>query len=303
MTVRGGTLLRRRLLTIAAAIVAGLLLAAVLHAAGLSRLVHELITRSVAPYEARGMLVAAGEGRRLYLDCRGSGSPTVVLEGGLGEDAGSWGAVLEDASRVTRTCAYDRANRGRSGARDRHTLVDAIADLRAALVAAGEAPPFVIVGHSLGDTYARVFAGRFPGDVAGLVLVEGFAPDRFRRLIAAAPPELAARWQANLDTNVRSVEAVEHLDWAASEDQLEAVDLAGLPVEVIVARQPFATDTHIPSDVRGPLEAIWRAGLADYSRRTRVQVLDGVGHQVQLEQPSSIVAAIERLVAAHRAGG
>jgi pimeloyl-ACP methyl ester carboxylesterase len=292
----------RGLAIVAASVGTGLLLATVLHAAGVSTLLRQLAVRAAAPYEARGTVVAALGGRHLYLDCRGAGSPTVILEAGMGEDAGSWGAVLDDAARITRTCAYDRANRARSDPRGRHTLVDAAADLRAALAAAGEEPPFVVVGHSLGDSYARVFAGRHRDDVAGIVLVEGFAPDRFRRLIASAPPELAARWQANLDANVRSVEASETLDWATSEQQLVAVVLGDLRVEVVVAHQPFAIDRHVPDDLRAPLEALWRAGLADYSSRTRVEVLDEVGHQVQYDRPAAIVDAIERLVTARRAG-
>lgn len=294
---------RHRLTIVVASVAAGLLLAAVLHAAGMSTLLRQLAARAVPPYEARGTSVPALAGRHLYLDCRGTGSPTVILESGMGEDAGSWGAVLGDAARITRTCAYDRVTRARSDPRDRHTLADAAADLRAALAAAGEQPPFVVVGHSLGDTYARVFASRDPAEVAGLVLVDGFAPDRFRRLIAAAPPELAARWQANLDANVRAVEATENLDWATSERQLAAVLLGDLPVEVIVAYQPFAIDQHIPEDLRAPLEAIWRAGLADYSSRTGVVVLDGVGHHIQYDRPAAIVDAVRRLVEATRAGG
>jgi len=293
---------RHRLLVVGAAVAAGLLLALVLHAAGVSSLLRQLAVRAVAPYEPRGKTVPALGGRRLYLDCRGTGSPTAVLESGMGEDAGSWGAVLDDAARITRTCAYDRANRARSDLRGRHTLADAAADLRAALAAAGERPPFIVVGHSLGDTYARVFAGQNPADVAGLVLVDGFAPDRFRRLIAAAPPELAARWAANVDANVRAVEATERLDWAASERLLVAVALGDVPVEVVVAHQPFATDPRIPDELREPLEAIWRAGLADYSTRTRVEVLDGVGHHIQYDRPGAIVDAVRRLVDAARAG-
>jgi len=293
---------RRRLLLAAGAVAAGLLLAAVLHAAGVSSLVRQLTSRALAPYQPRGAAVAALDGRRLYLDCRGTGSPTVILEAGMGEDAGSWGAVLDDAAAVTRTCAYSRANRERSDPRGRHTLAEAVADLRTALAGAGERPPFIVVGHSLGDTYARVFAGRYPADVAGLVLVDGSAPDRFRRLIAAAPPELAARWQANLDANLRAVEATEQLDWAASERQLVAVELGDLAVEVIVAHQPFAVDPHIPDELRGPLEAVWRAGLADYSSHTRVEVLEGVGHHIQHDRPAAIVDAVRRLVEAARAG-
>ncbi len=254
----------------------------------------------VPGYGDLGRAVPALEGRHLYLDCRGVGSPTVILEAGMGMDARSWGSVFLQLAGATRTCAYSRVNRWGSDPRGPHTLADAATDLRAALAAAAERPPYVLVGHSLGDTYVRVFAGRNPADVVGLVLVDGFAPDRFRRLIALAPPDLAERWQANLDANIRSVEAIEGLAWAASEAELEAVDLGEMPVEVIVVPQPFAVDPYIPDGDRARLEAAWREGNATFSARTRVTLAEGAGHQVQLDRPDLVIEAAERLVAAAR---
>jgi pimeloyl-ACP methyl ester carboxylesterase len=214
----------------------------------------------------------------------------------MGADARSWGSVLPELAATTRTCAYSRANRWSSDTRDAHTLGEATADLRAALASAGERPPYVLVGHSLGDTYIRVFAGRHPADVAGLVLVDPFAPDRFRRLIAAATPDLAARWQANLDGNIASVQAVDRLDWPASEAELGAVALGDLPVEVVAIPQPFAADPYIPDELRVPLEALWRDGLESFSTETRLTLAPGSSHLVQLDRPDLVVAAARRLV-------
>src|SRR5688500_15179262 len=117
------------------------------------------------PYLPQGERHDIGE-RSLYLDCRGSGSPTVVLEAGSGSDSATWSAVHDAIAGTSRTCAYDRAGRGRSDDRREHTLADAVTDLRALLDAAGEQGPFVIVGHSLGGSYARVFASRYRDEVA-----------------------------------------------------------------------------------------------------------------------------------------
>jgi len=118
------------------------------------------------PYFPQGERFDIGE-RSLYLDCRGSGSPTVVLEAGSGSDSATWAAVHDAIAGTTRTCAYDRAGRGRSDDREEHTLGDAVTDVRALLNAAGEQAPFVIVGHSLGGSYARVFATEFRDEVVG----------------------------------------------------------------------------------------------------------------------------------------
>ncbi|MGH2474301.1 MAG: alpha/beta fold hydrolase, partial [Candidatus Limnocylindrales bacterium] len=170
-------------------------------------------------YVAQGERVDIG-GRALYLDCRGQGSPTVVLEAGMGDGARGWAPVIDGLAATSRTCAYDRAGRGSSDPRGQHTVADAAADLRAVLAAAGEAPPFIVVGHSLGEVYARVFADRHRTEVSGLVLVDGFSVDLesdwIHPLLGDLRPEYEARQQSLRDL----VADVEDLDWVASEQQL-----------------------------------------------------------------------------------
>ena len=115
--------------------------------------------RAATVAEGSGRLVAIVGGRSVYLECVGSGSPTVVLEAGFGADRFSWRDVQPEVGRSTRTCAYDRAGTGNSGAapgvRDAR---DEIADLRRLLARARIDPPYVLVGHSYGGVLARVFA-------------------------------------------------------------------------------------------------------------------------------------------------
>jgi pimeloyl-ACP methyl ester carboxylesterase len=287
---------RRLLVLLPGAIVAGLALGvglSVVQAGGWEAWVSR---RGVVPgYGEDGRAVPALGGRRLYLDCRGTGSPTVVLEAGMGMDARSWGAVFPMLAAETRTCVYSRANRWGSDPRGEHTVGDAVADLRAALAAAGEAPPFLLVGHSLGDVHARVFAGVHPAETAGLVLVDPFGPDQFRRLIGLAPPGLAARWQANLDGNIAAVEATERLAWPPSEAELAAVTLGDLPVETVAVPQPFATDPNIPDADRGRLEAAWYAEMATVSNRARVTLAPGSSHMIQWDRPNLVVDAVRRV--------
>jgi pimeloyl-ACP methyl ester carboxylesterase len=258
-----------------------------------------LSRRGVVPrYGDEGSAVSALDGRRLYLDCRGSGPATVVLEAGMGMDARSWGSVFPALAAETRTCTYSRANRWGSDPRDEHTVAEGVADLRAALAAAGEQPPFVLVGHSLGDVYARIFANAHVADTAGLVLVDPFGPDQFRRLIALAPPELAARWQANLDGNIAAIEATERLAWTPSEAELAAVDLGDLPVETVAVPQPFGTDPNIPDADRARLEAAWYAEMAGVSDRALVTLAPGSSHMIQWDRPDLVVDAVRRVLAA-----
>ncbi len=289
--------MRRRLLRVSGAIGLGLAIGVALSVVGAGGWDRWLRARGVVPgYDNLGRPVPALEGRRLYLDCRGSGSPTIVLEAGMGSDARSWGSVLPALAGTTRTCAYSRANRWGSDARSTHTVAQSAADLRALLAAAGERPPFVLVGHSLGDVYVRIFAGLHPGAVAGLVLVDPFGPDRFRRLIALASPELARAWQADLDRNIAAVQATEQLDWPTSEAELAATDLGDLPVEVVIVPQPFDVDPRIPDAERAGLAQVWRDGIDAISGRVEVTLAPGSSHMIQWDRPELVIAAAERLV-------
>jgi pimeloyl-ACP methyl ester carboxylesterase len=131
----------------------------------------------------RGTLVDV-DGRRLQLDCRGTGTPTVVLESGLDIIGSlSWGLVHDSLAATARTCAYIRAGIVWSDPRqDPFTASGVADDLHAALRAAGERGPLVLAGHSLGGPLILTFTGRFPDEVAGLVMVDASHPDQLERL-------------------------------------------------------------------------------------------------------------------------
>ncbi len=129
--------------------------------------------RALDVYAAPAQRVDIGAGRHLNLRCSGSGTPTVVLDIGLGLSSLAWRAVQPALARITRTCSYDRAGFGFSdpGPLPRSARSEAD-DLHALLHAADIAPPLLLVGHSLGSYIARVYASRHPDEVAGLVLID-----------------------------------------------------------------------------------------------------------------------------------
>ena len=140
-------------------------------------------SRAARNYPAPGRLVDIG-GRHIQLDCRGAGSPTVILESGL-DNLGSlsWALVHDSIATTTRTCAYSRAgiiwSDADRGGFDSKRVSE---DLHAALLKAGERGPFVVAGHSLGGPYALLFTGLYPSEVAGLVFVDASHPDQLERL-------------------------------------------------------------------------------------------------------------------------
>jgi pimeloyl-ACP methyl ester carboxylesterase len=120
----------------------------------------------------QGQLVDIG-GRRLYVECIGSGSPAVVLQAGAGGDSTAWKRIQPAVAAETTVCAYDRAGRGHSDEAPALQDGSAIArDLHDLLAKAGIEGPYVLVGHSSGGPYLRVYAAAYPGDVAGMVLID-----------------------------------------------------------------------------------------------------------------------------------
>lgn len=251
------------------------------------------------PYEAKGERIDIGR-RSLYLDCRGEGAPTVVLEAGSGAGSPTWSAVLDDLAATTRTCAYDRAGRGRSDPVERHTLGHAAAELRALLATAGEPPPYILVGHSLGGAFARVFAAENREAVVGLVLVDTFDPDLQEDRIHPLLGSLRSEYEAGLDALRDQVSRVDSLDWEASEAQLRASDVNGLPIEVVVAPryEPRLTEAQ-----NAEIAEAWRAAYDSLSPgMVRHTTAWGAGHNVQIDRPDLVIEATRRLVDLARGG-
>lgn len=122
-------------------------------------------------------------GHRLHVDCTGAGSPTVVLESGLGEISPHWAWIARSVAADTRVCAYDRAGRGWSeGSAGRHDGAAIAADLHTLLQRANEPGPYVLVGHSIGGPYVMTYAQRYPNEVAGMVLLDATSPRAFTDL-------------------------------------------------------------------------------------------------------------------------
>lgn len=134
-------------------------------------------------FPPRGQLVDIG-GRKLHLDCRGSGSPTVILESGVDPNGTlSWRPVHDSIARITRTCAYDRAgimwSDDKSGPHDGEGVAR---DLHAMLEKAGIGGPLVLVGLSAGGPYAMTYTRLYGDDVKGIVFVDASHADQGKKL-------------------------------------------------------------------------------------------------------------------------
>jgi pimeloyl-ACP methyl ester carboxylesterase len=169
-------------------------------------------------------------GRKIYLECRGQGSPTVILESGAGAWADIWNRdykqpagqrtmVMQGVAQFTHVCAYDRPGTigdvnpdldpygppfypGRSDPVPQpRTSKDMVAELHALLQAAHVPGPYVLVGHSAGGLVVRLYATAYPDDVVGIVLLDSTPVDVWRRFQSALTPEQWAKFEAGTISN------------------------------------------------------------------------------------------------------
>jgi len=281
-------------------------------------------------------LVDIGGGRRMYLECRGSGGPTVILEAGYGNNAQIWDAivlepnsdetaVLPGVAAFTRVCAYDRPG---TTAGPEHlsrsdpvpqprTAADAVADLHALLTAADVPSPYVLVGHSFGGLIVRLYAATYPAEVAGLVLVDASHEDYNSRIRAVLT---ADQWVA-LDGLSREVPPefadypeLERMDLDASFAQLRTAAAAEPlpPLPLIVLTRVVPQDADLPPELRAKLppdfpwdaiETVWQelqAELAALVPGARQVIATESGHYIQVEQPELVIEAVRQVVEAVR---
>jgi pimeloyl-ACP methyl ester carboxylesterase len=193
--------------------------------------------RTARLYPVAGQLVDVG-GRRIQMDCRGKGAPTVVFEAGL-DTLGSlsWSAVHDRIAAGTRACAYSRAGILWSDASTGTFDVEAMArDLHAALAGAGERPPYVLVAQSLGGPYAMVFTAMYQPEVVGLVFVDTTHPDqidRITRAVGKAPYDLAQQQQM--------LSVISALAWTGLLRLLPGESHDGMPAHAKAAADAYAS--------------------------------------------------------------
>lgn len=133
-------------------------------------------------YPPPGKLVDIG-GYRLHINCSGEGSPTVILEAGMGANSLDWTLVQPKIAKFTHVCSYDRAGNGWSDESPLERTSENIVDeLHALLKNSGNKGPFILVGHSFGGVNMRLYESKYPNEVVGLVLVDASHEDQLEKI-------------------------------------------------------------------------------------------------------------------------
>jgi pimeloyl-ACP methyl ester carboxylesterase len=262
-------------------------------------------------------LVDIGGGRKMYMECHGKGSPTVVLISGFrgahddwtsvidskGEPNPSGSAVFPEIGKFTRVCAYDRPGTTRfDGTLSPSTPVaqpttaqDGAADLHALLRAAKQKGPYVLVAHSWGGLNVRLYASTYPDEVSGLVLLDAgseFLQDTL------TPAQWAMFVQGAKELG--EPKELEAADYQPSVDALRAAPPVGeIPAVVLTSDQCFE---FVPgSDAKATCSA-WREAqdlLAVHLDAKHITDTDS-GHFIQGENPKLVVASVRKVVDAAR---
>jgi pimeloyl-ACP methyl ester carboxylesterase len=261
---------------------------------------------------ARTEMVDIG-GRKLQLQIRGHGAPTVVIEAGMGEPAvesGSWNAVVEEISKTHRVCLYDRAGLGKSDPAPKlpRTSLDVANDLAALLTKARVPDPYLLVGHSYGGMHLRMFASRFPDKVLGMVLVDASHPDQDEKWLAALGPALAnepesvSKARQFLSSRQSPSSNPESIDVKASSAQVRAAHgLDDKPLVILTHSPKWRIDPSLPDDVALKIETISQQLQIDQkkiSSKSSLRQADHAGHQVQAEDPGLVVEGIRQALEA-----
>jgi len=232
--------------------------------------------------------VATVDGRQVELATAGTDDgATVVFEAGLGEDWTHWDEVASEVARHTRVFAYSRPGFGASDPyttpRDPKTIVE---ELRALLASQGYAPPYIVVGHSMGGGYVELFAKAHPDEVVGAVLVDP-RPGDFLAACEAMHFAHCGISESLLATQAPAMVVEYHAYTMASEEIRAAGTFGSYPVRVLTA-----TDhPDWSAEVNALWEAMHRALAAEATDGEQITV-QGAGHHIQLDRPDVVVAQI-----------
>ena len=179
----------------------------------------EIIDNSA--YTQAQNMVAIEQGRRLNIYCTGTGSPTIILESGLGDSTKAWGLIQPVLDKETHVCSYDRAGLGFSDpANSPGTSLNAVNDLHKLLQNSNIPAPYILVGHSYGAMNVKLFAEMFTEQVAGLVLVDPSHEDMGKNIFALDP--------AFLKVNLQYLNDLEQCLQASKEELIETNELSSL---------------------------------------------------------------------------
>ena len=286
-------------------------------------------------YPAPGQLVDVG-GYKMHINCVGQGSPTVILEAGLGDSSLIWTYVQPEIAKTNRVCSYDRAGYGWSDAGPYpRTALNEVQELHTLLANANLTGPFVMVGHSLGGVNVRVYAHQHPDEVAGMVLVDSAHEDQtlfpeiqkineqglkqltllkflsYSGLMALAPQNIPnpglpedvyAQYQAinvsNKNNDTYAAEMTTGKDSFAEVRSLNISSFENMPL-IVLSRGRWDPIPFITESESQKSWKIWQeiqSRLVCLSSESKQVIAEQSEHYIHIDQPDLVINAIQEVV-------
>lgn len=233
-------------------------------------------------------------GHKLSLQVAGTGAPTVVLDYGLGGGIGNWNDVFPEVARFARVVAYDRAGYGKSEPGPEPRSQTQIAtELHTLLHRADIAPPYVLVGHSLGGAHIRAFAHLYKDEVAGLVFVDPFNENIFAAQSAQERAAAMAQQEAALKDAPAGVQAEWKFLKTENQNNFQQLRSFGAPPDVPLMVLVAGRDRP-PLWVKSVLEE-YGAWVANATEGGLVVTPEST-HAIPRDDPALVISAIRRVV-------
>ncbi|HKV76646.1 MAG TPA: alpha/beta hydrolase [Candidatus Sulfotelmatobacter sp.] len=267
-------------------------------------------------------------GRKMHIECTGEGSPTVILDSGLGDSSLSWRKVQPQIAKFTRACSYDRAGLGYSDPSSKPRTSNVIAqELHALLQAARVSPPYVIVGHSMGGYNVRVYTSLYRNEIVGMVLVDASHPDQENRFPAELK-NMEGSWHREAQfvaytmpfgiprllglCENDAVTRAADCNWHSAREQLAEISafsesaaetastgsLSDLPLAVL-SHDPDKPSSDLPPDLAKTTNEAWekmQEELAHLSTRGTQTVAKSSAHYIQIDRPDVVMDAVRNVV-------
>ncbi len=250
--------------------------------------------------------------RHLYVECRGAGKPTLLLESGLGDGCDSWDPVWEQLTTMTTVCRYDRAGIGKSDPMQTpRSSREVVADLHSLLDRLGLALPLIIVAHSFGCLHARLFAHQYPEKVAALVFLDSRLPDLGEKILPFLPPPSAQDSEAlqSFRATQEHPQITEEIEGLVANDcfaQVQAYQSLGDMPLVHLNSGSLVFDPGAswwPPDLPAELAEAFtqsfiesKLALTNLSSKGREILVQESGHHIHHDKPEAVIDIVRQVI-------
>ncbi|RIX51449.1 alpha/beta hydrolase [Paenibacillus nanensis] len=170
-------------------------------------------------------------GHRMHLYTEGTGDATVVFASGWGTVSpyADFYPLTERVASFAKVAVYERPGTGFSELTDQRRDIDVmVEEIHSLLQLSGQKPPYVFVAHSLGSLETVRYAQTYPGEVQGILLIDGGTPEYY----AEAPAVTAMSHLQRFAVNTGIARVIMQSGKLAKSIQSERNELRLLPAEL-----------------------------------------------------------------------